>query len=164
MFLIEAEGKRILHTGDFRGHGYLSKGLLPTIQRYIGRGDLLIIEGTMLSRKDETILTEAALSQKTAELMKQHKYVFVHCHQLTWSVWQVSRMPLEACPPNVLCWRIITKRTLWTSSPQRQGKRNLQREEYLPVLSSVGTSQRCNRHWRPFFVNSLIFNFKSLQS
>ena len=64
MFLIEAEGKRILHTGDFRGHGYLSKGLLPTIQRYIGRGDLLIIEGTMLSRKDETILTEAALSQK----------------------------------------------------------------------------------------------------
>jgi ribonuclease J len=35
MFLIEAEGKRILHTGDFRGHGYLSKGLLPTIEKYI---------------------------------------------------------------------------------------------------------------------------------
>ena len=79
MFLIEAEGKRILHTGDFRGHGYLSKGLLPTIQKHIGQVDVLIIEGTMLARKDETILTERALSQKAAELMKEHKYVFVHC-------------------------------------------------------------------------------------
>ena len=79
MFLIEAEGKRILHTGDFRGHGYLSKGLLPTIQKYIGQVDLLIIEGTMLARKDETILTESVLSQKAAELIKEHKYVFVHC-------------------------------------------------------------------------------------
>lgn len=79
MFLIEAEGKRILHTGDFRGHGYLSKGLLPTTQKYIGQVDVLIIEGTMLARKNETILSEVALSQKAAELMKKHKYVFVHC-------------------------------------------------------------------------------------
>ena len=79
MFLIEADGKRILHTGDFRGHGYLSKGLLPIIQKYIGQVDALIIEGTMLARKDETILTERALSQKAAELIKEHKYVFVHC-------------------------------------------------------------------------------------
>lgn len=79
MFLIEAEGKRILHTGDFRGHGYLSKGLIPTIKKFIGRVDLLIIESTMLARKDETILTESALSHKAAELMKKHKYVFVQC-------------------------------------------------------------------------------------
>ncbi len=79
MFLIEAEGKRILHTGDFRGHGYLSKGLLPTIQKYIGQVDLLVIEGTMLARNNETILTEMALSQKATELMKKHRYVFVHC-------------------------------------------------------------------------------------
>ena len=79
MFLIEAEGKRILHTSDFRGHGYLSKGLLPTIQKYIGQIDILIIEGTMLARKDETILTEAELARKAVELMRKHKYVFVHC-------------------------------------------------------------------------------------
>ena len=79
MFLIEAEGKRILHTGDFRGHGYLSKGLILTIQKYIGQVDVLIIEGTMLARKDETILTESVLSQKASELIKEHKYVFVHC-------------------------------------------------------------------------------------
>jgi ribonuclease J len=38
MFLIEAGGRRILHTGDFRGHGYLSKGTLPTIKKYILSG------------------------------------------------------------------------------------------------------------------------------
>ncbi|MCD8235068.1 MAG: MBL fold metallo-hydrolase [Prevotellaceae bacterium] len=79
MFLIEADGIRILHTGDLRGHGYLSKGLLPTIQKYIGQVDILIIEGTMLTRKNETILTEAELSQKAAEIMRENKYVFVHC-------------------------------------------------------------------------------------
>lgn len=79
MFLIEAEGKRILHTGDFRGHGYLGKGLLPTIQKYIGQVDVLIIEGTMLARKNENILTEVDLARKAVEIMKEHKYVFVHC-------------------------------------------------------------------------------------
>ena len=29
MFLIEADGKRIWHTGDYREHGYLGKGLFP---------------------------------------------------------------------------------------------------------------------------------------
>ncbi len=79
MFLIEAEGKRILHTGDFRGHGYLSKGLIPTIQKYIGQVDVLIIEGTMLARNSETVLSEAELSQRVVSLMNEHKYVFVHC-------------------------------------------------------------------------------------
>lgn len=31
MFLMEAEGKRILHTGDFRSHGFRGKGLMPTL-------------------------------------------------------------------------------------------------------------------------------------
>lgn len=79
MFLIEVEGKRILHTGDYRGHGYLSKGLLPTIKKFVGQVDVLITEGTMLSRQQETILTEKALSVSAAKLMKKYKYVFVHC-------------------------------------------------------------------------------------
>lgn len=79
MFLVEAEGRRILHTGDFRGHGYLSKGLLPTIKKYIGQVDVLITEGTMLGRTNETILTEQDLSAQATSLMQQHKYVFVLC-------------------------------------------------------------------------------------
>lgn len=33
MFLIEADGKRIWHTGDYREHGYLGKGLFPTLKK-----------------------------------------------------------------------------------------------------------------------------------
>lgn len=33
MFLIQAEGKRILHTGDFRNHGYKGKLLKTTLEK-----------------------------------------------------------------------------------------------------------------------------------
>ncbi len=79
MFLIEAEGKKILHTGDFRGHGYLSKGLEPTLKHFIGQVDVLIIEGTMLARPDEKVRTEMDLCREAADQMKVYKYVFVHC-------------------------------------------------------------------------------------
>lgn len=82
MFLIEANGKRVLHTGDFRDHGYLGKGLLPTIEKYIlptGKIDFLITEGTMLSRLDEKVRHENDLKFQVMELMKQYKNVFVLC-------------------------------------------------------------------------------------
>lgn len=82
MFLIEANGKRILHTGDFRGHGYLSKGLPPTIEKLIlkqGNIDFLITEGTMLSRLDERVRHENELKREVIEIMKQYKNVFVLC-------------------------------------------------------------------------------------
>ena len=34
LFIIEAGGKRILHTGDFRNHGFRGKGLIPTLTKY----------------------------------------------------------------------------------------------------------------------------------
>lgn len=82
MFLVEADGKRVLHTGDFRGHGYLSKGLLPTIEKLVlpqGKVDFLITEGTMLSRFDERVMTEYALQKKAREIMSRYKNVFVMC-------------------------------------------------------------------------------------
>lgn len=82
MFLIEAEGKRILHTGDFRGHGYLSKGLIPTIKNYIlpkGEIHYLITEGTMISRNGEKVMTENELKNEAIQLLKSYKYVFVIC-------------------------------------------------------------------------------------
>lgn len=78
MFLIEAEGKRILHTGDFREHGYLSKKLPEMIKIFIGQIDVLIIEGTMLDR-ERAVPTEADLSKEAEKLMDKYKYVFVHC-------------------------------------------------------------------------------------
>jgi len=82
MFLIEAEGKRILHTGDFRGHGYLSKGLLPTIEKLIlsqGEVDFLITEGTMLSRFGEIVTTENELQKEAGKIISSYKNVFVMC-------------------------------------------------------------------------------------
>ncbi len=76
MFLIECEGKRILHTGDFRRHGYLGKGLFPTLEKFIGNVDILITEGTMLGRKQENVVTEYQIQQNTIQALKKHKYVF----------------------------------------------------------------------------------------
>jgi ribonuclease J len=81
MFLIEAEGKRILHTGDFRDHGYLGKALAPTIEKYVlkEKVDILISEGTMLSRLNEPVLRERDLNKQVIALMKQYKNVFALC-------------------------------------------------------------------------------------
>lgn len=81
MFLIEAEGKRILHTGDFRDHGYLGKGLRKILESLLTKEkiDVLIIEGTMLSRQGERVKTEAELQAEVQSVMKRYKNVFVLC-------------------------------------------------------------------------------------
>ena len=81
MFLIECEGKRILHTGDFRRHGYLGKGLFPTVEKFIGKVDILITEGTMLGRSQEQVVTEHQIQLNTIQALseRKHKYVFALC-------------------------------------------------------------------------------------
>jgi len=82
MFLIDAEGKRVLHTGDFRDHGYLGKGLLKTIKYHINkqcRVDFLITEGTMLSRLNEKVKHENDIKKDVIQIMKKYKNVFVLC-------------------------------------------------------------------------------------
>lgn len=79
MFKIECEGKTILHTGDFRKHGYLGKGLFPTLKKYIGTVDFLITEGTMLGRIQENVVTEHSIQQTVTKILREHKYVFALC-------------------------------------------------------------------------------------
>lgn len=81
MFLIEAEGKRILHTGDFRDHGYLGNGLMKILNAVLKKGgvDVLIIEGTMMSRRKEHVKTENELQREAFEAMSKYKNVFVFC-------------------------------------------------------------------------------------
>lgn len=78
MFLLEADGKRILHTGDFRLHGFRGKAL-PKILARIGKVDTLITEGTTLSRSATQTITEYELQQKTRAYLEKYKYVFVLC-------------------------------------------------------------------------------------
>lgn len=84
MFYIEAGGKKILFTGDFREHGICGEKdrLWRTIDAYIPKDiDILITEGTMLSRTKEVaanvVKTEKELGLKAAEYFKQKKYNFV---------------------------------------------------------------------------------------
>jgi ribonuclease J len=78
-FLVEGDGVRVLHTGDFRDHGFTGKGLAPTLTRYVGQVDWLIMEGTMLSRTGETVLTERELSLRAAQILREYPRVFVLC-------------------------------------------------------------------------------------
>lgn len=79
MFLIEADEKKILHTGDFRLHGFRGKAISKILDKLIGKVDALIIEGTTLSRTDTKPITERELQQKVKTYMEQYKYVFVLC-------------------------------------------------------------------------------------
>lgn len=76
MFHIEAGGKRILHTGDFRDHGYLGKGLMPTLKYYIRQVDVIITEGTMLGRT-QNAEHEKTIEAKMRAQMGIYKNVFV---------------------------------------------------------------------------------------
>lgn len=76
MFKIEAEEKTILHTGDFRGHGYMGSKLIPMLNKYVKQVDILVTEGTMLSRTTEAVKTERDIQEEVAEVLKKHKYVF----------------------------------------------------------------------------------------
>ena len=76
MILIEAEGKRILHTGDFRNHGYKGVLLEGTLKK-IGKIDLLITEGTTLSREQIKSKTETELVEDIVEKTKKYDQVLM---------------------------------------------------------------------------------------
>lgn len=92
MLYIETGGKRILFSGDFRDHGIASERnqlwKLLDSEEYVPKDiDILITEGTMLSRKDEInnkfnngkqlILTEAELGVEAGKIFLEHKYNFI---------------------------------------------------------------------------------------
>lgn len=62
-FEISSEGKTIIYTGDFRGHGRKAVCLDRFIFGASKRADVLLTEGTMLGRQDEKIMTESELEE-----------------------------------------------------------------------------------------------------
>ena len=76
MFLIEADGKRVWHMGDYRQHGWNGGKLLKLLKWKATDIDVLITEGTMLGRGDECI-TEKEVAKKMGYVMQAFKYVFV---------------------------------------------------------------------------------------
>ena len=79
LFLIEADGKRVLYTGDFRLHGVRGKTMDKILDRRIGKVDAIITEGTTVSRTDGKTVTEWELQARVRNYLRQYKYVFVLC-------------------------------------------------------------------------------------
>ena len=85
MFLFEGAGHTILHSGDFRSAGYMSKSLdiIPKLihDRYHKQVDVLLTEGTMMTRsvKEEHLLTEWDVKKEATDFMRDHQQVFVIC-------------------------------------------------------------------------------------
>ncbi len=70
MFLIEADGKSVLYTGDFRANGRLDYGELL---KEIPKVDVLIIEGTTLSREEyRTNIQEEELEDIAVNYLNKH--------------------------------------------------------------------------------------------
>ncbi len=64
-FEIEAGGKRVFYSGDFREHGYIGAKTLEIIaDKCVPGVDALLMEGTMLGRTEETVQTEQELAEE----------------------------------------------------------------------------------------------------
>lgn len=111
MFLIEADGKRIWHTGDYREHGYMGKGLFPTLKKYATDIDVLIIEGTMLKRDDKCI-HEREVSQKMACVMQAFKYVFVLASATDIERLATIKEAAKRAGKPLYIWSLFMKRTM----------------------------------------------------
>lgn len=83
MFIIEADGKTIVHTGDFRTHGRIGKDFFSRLEKALSGKtvDVLIAEGTMMSRIGETVMTEEELQSRALEVLKkpENKWAFLIC-------------------------------------------------------------------------------------
>jgi len=77
MFIVEADGKRVLHTGDFRGHGLRSKKLVQMLQIYAQNIDYIISEGTNIQRPNAVPKTEQKIKKDFETLFRKYKYNFV---------------------------------------------------------------------------------------
>ncbi|MBU1172877.1 MAG: MBL fold metallo-hydrolase [Proteobacteria bacterium] len=69
-FLIEADGKRIFYSGDFRAHGRKSALFEKIISHPPKDIDLLFMEGTMIHRKNSDFPTEAHVEERIFETIK----------------------------------------------------------------------------------------------
>lgn len=69
-FEISAEGKTVVYSGDFRGHGRKAVCLDRFLKMVRKQPDILLMEGSILGRTDEKIMTERELEDAVVERMR----------------------------------------------------------------------------------------------
>ena len=136
MFVIEAEGKRVLYTGDFRMHGLRHHILDQLVNTYIGEVDVLITEGTSLSRDADKYISEAAVLDDISSYIQDGKYVFIMCSSTNidriMGIWQ--NMPTD----KVLICDAYQKRILDTMINNVYYESSLYRRHDSPLVLSKG--------------------------
>ena len=136
MFVIEAEGKHVLYTGDFRMHGLRHHILDQLVNTYIGEVDVLITEGTSLSRDADKYISEAAVLDDISSYIQDGKYVFVMCSSTNidriMGIWQ--NMPTD----KVLICDAYQKRILDTVINNVYYESSLYRRHDSPLVLSKG--------------------------
>ena len=136
MFVIEAEGKRVLYTGDFRMHGLRSHIVEKLVKTYIGEVDVLITEGTSLSRDADNYISEAAVLDDISSYIQDGKYVFIMCSSTNidriMGIWQ--NMPTD----KVLICDAYQKRILDTVINNVYYKSSLYRRQDRPLVLDKG--------------------------
>lgn len=137
MFVIEAEGKRVLYTGDFRMHGLRSHVVEKLVKTYIGTIDVLITEGTSLSRDADKYISEAAVLDDISSYIQDGKYVFIMCSSTNidriMGIWQ--NMPTD----KVLICDAYQKRILDTVINNVYYKSSLYRRHDSPLVLNKGS-------------------------
>lgn len=79
-FLVEAEGKRVFYSGDFRAHGRKSVLFDRMIANPPDDVDVLLMEGTMLKRSNSDFPSETAVEERIVGTIKEQTNIcFLIC-------------------------------------------------------------------------------------
>jgi ribonuclease J len=74
-FLLEAEGKRLFYSGDFRSHGRKSRAYRWFLSNKPSDIDYLLLEGTTIGRGSSKFQTEADIENELVELFKKSQSI-----------------------------------------------------------------------------------------
>jgi len=74
-FLIEADGRRVFYSGDFRGHGRKSVLFRRMIDHPLKNIDCLLMEGTMLGRGNQVYKNEEEVEKRITEILAESKTI-----------------------------------------------------------------------------------------
>ena len=136
MFVIEAESKHVLYTGDFRMHGLRHHILDQLVNTYIGEVDVLITEGTSMSRDADKYISEATVLDDISSYIQDGKYVFIMCSSTNidriMGIWQ--NMPTD----KVLICDAYQKRILDTVINNVYYESSLYRRHDSPLVLNKG--------------------------
>ena len=74
-FLVEAEGKRVFYSGDFRGHGRKAGLFHKFLRTAPAPVDCLLMEGTALNRPDGACKTESDLEEEIVKIARKYSNI-----------------------------------------------------------------------------------------